>query len=786
MPSVSSPCREITKKIITRSLPGAKEILASSTDEEVEACYPIVDILNHTLDPGHEGCSKEKLKYLSQLRVDDGEMAVEKNTEKILLDALLGGAFTGNVEIVDQAVRCGADLTACESSGRNILHYCATGGHHSLLAKVLKKLRKVCKEDTEKFQQCLNKVDSNGWSPLSVAVCRNQVECVNLFLGVEGIDVFHQLVHSCPPSRGYEKTKSSLLHLAAIRGSLPIMRLIAQEIPIDTVDSQNRNPLHYLAAIANPTVGIAVVNNLLSKPIHEFSGQGAAKCEDQNIDPRSAKKDEDELDTDGENKTPTVNSKLTDVVQQVSQDNLPQSAKYFSLTKLDSAYHEAKDSAKSAPFFADSDRHDSQENGTTPLPLQSSPAEKLGAERLGAERPVSGPDGKGATYADLLLQKDNCGRSAVFCAAAYGNTDILVSMLRFLHMTVGPSFSLTRELVVSRDTWSMSAIQVAYLRRQYDVIDRIGSVWSLYRSDAEDAEHMHEALCRVFDIKTHNAAPTLIVKQILNDPETWHNWLKADLTYKEHICYDLIKQVLKPAPQRNASNRLPPKTDSGSDEKLILRSIRACGPDLCYKALMAYIRPGNQALGNSHYAERDFMSCVKTTINEDLPAIEATRMWKYITAESIISKNNRKKSTEQFTEPYSSKNMRGGYVTSRGPPSSHGPASSYAGFGSGYGGGFVTNRGVPMTSRPVSVRAPSQTRSHPAATSRAPASLRESPRPTDGGGRRTDSENGSSSKARNFAVDWDDAHLPSFAAPTQSWRNIKPPEVPKSESSRLR
>lgn len=545
------------------------QAMTSVTEDEVEACYPSVSIIANAVRSGCPIIPDKKILngYFAEEseRLEEGDLqqsvvsgtdssSVPLNAER-LRDAMLAGAFMNNVEIVDECIKKGANIFMAEASGRNILHYLATGGHSSLAKKVIKKMEKVGKHDTveesrSRFVETLNKKDKTGWTPLIVAVCRNQLSMADLLLSYPEVDPNLRLNHSCPPSQGSENTESSAIHFAAIQANAQmIKKFIEKGIPMNSKDSMDRTIFHYIGANKNSVQAAACLATMMAEP------------------------------------------------------------------KFDARY---------------------------------------------------------------LQEKDNHGRDPLFVAIASGATELATQMMRVLRnfyaqrcsdsfevvddksvdsAQSGDKWSLS-DAVLSPDKWGLAAVQVAHLRRHYEMIYHLGQVWPGFRNESSDEETLLAALTKKRPIvqedstaSTGSLSPSIMLDRVLKDQEFWTDWLRSDLSVSELNTLELIKKALLYIKTAHANRTLRTQLKMSfhdgrqglTKENMLIRAVHRCGRDVMIKSLEnLFTIELNNFFTNHHGAaeppnkvydpETHYLQSLKAFLFKSLPEPEAQISWKYIAA----------------------------------------------------------------------------------------------------------------------------------------------------------
>eukprot|EP01053_Blabericola_migrator_P011991 Blabericola_migrator_1__11990@NODE_735_length_6690_cov_180_559112_g528_i0_p1_GENE_NODE_735_length_6690_cov_180_559112_g528_i0NODE_735_length_6690_cov_180_559112_g528_i0_p1_ORF_typecomplete_len975_score197_58Ank_2/PF12796_7/1e10Ank_2/PF12796_7/3_4e05Ank_2/PF12796_7/8_6e06Ank_4/PF13637_6/0_066Ank_4/PF13637_6/7_2e06Ank_4/PF13637_6/4_6e06Ank_4/PF13637_6/4_1e02Ank_5/PF13857_6/3_3Ank_5/PF13857_6/8_7e06Ank_5/PF13857_6/0_00013Ank_5/PF13857_6/6e02Ank_3/PF13606_6/41Ank_3/PF13606_6/0_0036Ank_3/PF13606_6/1_ len=277
--------------LISKQLPAsAYEIFAGYAAADLESCFP--RIVSGGLEPGSPAVpGPENLAaILSNVSPSADDDEKEPSLE-YLRDIALAGAFIGSSEVIEECLKKGADLTMEDSSKRNIFHILAATGNTSLLRKVLRRLEKthgsaaLLAADQSKgsnrnkkskrpnnlpeisFAEVVNAADHKGWTPLLVAVCRNNVEAAEALLSHPQLDAECCLTHSCPPCLYKEDCQSSAIHFAAIQGNANLVkRLLVCGVPISHRDSMGRNVFHYAAALADYSLAASFLEGLQEEP----------------------------------------------------------------------------------------------------------------------------------------------------------------------------------------------------------------------------------------------------------------------------------------------------------------------------------------------------------------------------------------------------------------------------------------------------------------------------------------------------------------------------------------
>lgn len=285
--------------LISKSFAGsAYEVFAGTTSDSLESCFPTVS-LSEGLKPGSEVIPGNEalpavLNKLDLSTQSEGDATKDmKNFQEYLRDITLAGAFIGSSEILEECLKKGADLSMADPSGRNIFHVLATTGNAPLLRKVLRRLEKTHSSPTpasankgdlsqrsgtkkgkrppievaNSFSDVINAADKRGWTPLLVAVCRNNVDAAEALLSHPQLNLECWLAHNCPPSQHSGDCKSCPIHFAAIQGSANLVkRLLVCGVSIDLRDTMGRNIFHYAAALRDKNLSAEFLSSLQEEP----------------------------------------------------------------------------------------------------------------------------------------------------------------------------------------------------------------------------------------------------------------------------------------------------------------------------------------------------------------------------------------------------------------------------------------------------------------------------------------------------------------------------------------
>eukprot|EP01054_Gregarina_sp_Poly1_P008900 Gregarina_sp_Poly_1__8899@NODE_537_length_7626_cov_271_043524_g424_i0_p1_GENE_NODE_537_length_7626_cov_271_043524_g424_i0NODE_537_length_7626_cov_271_043524_g424_i0_p1_ORF_typecomplete_len1007_score193_27Ank_4/PF13637_6/0_005Ank_4/PF13637_6/7_8e06Ank_4/PF13637_6/3_2e05Ank_4/PF13637_6/1_7e02Ank_4/PF13637_6/1_5e03Ank_2/PF12796_7/5_7e11Ank_2/PF12796_7/0_00011Ank_2/PF12796_7/4_2e05Ank_2/PF12796_7/6_2e03Ank_5/PF13857_6/0_2Ank_5/PF13857_6/2_1e06Ank_5/PF13857_6/3_6e05Ank_5/PF13857_6/6_7e02Ank_5/PF13857 len=569
--------------LISKSFAGsAYEVFAGTTTDCLESCFPSVSI-SDGLKPGSDVIPGSEslpavLKQVDLSEFDDSKS--ENSNVENLRDITMAGAFIGSSEVIEECLKKGADLSMTDASGRNIFHILATTGHASLLRKVLRRLEKthgnsavtpnsVVKGDGSQrsvskknkrpppdvsFSEIINAADKRGWTPLLVAVCRNNVEAAEALLAHPQLNFECWLQHTCPPSQHNDDCKSSAIHFAAIQGNAGLVkRLMVCGVPINITDTMGRNVFHYAAALKDNNLSLNFLKGLQEEPQFDKSLL---------------------LLTDSHGRSP--------IFIAIAWGNLLFLEACLQLVLAE--FMQSSESAETAPKAV------SSQVATVSTELDDPP------HPMNSDAPPSSSN----------------------------------SPLSLSHLTL------------SRDVFSMTPVQIAFLRRHYHVIFRLSQIWSHFRHPELDPVSFVEALTAGV-VGGKEAAtwpgspppsPSRILSSLLADQSLFKRPLEADLSALEASTFKALQAAL-------ASEKFPALHGTQ-----LLRAVRAAGPELCLRCLTHTLeseKEGGLIINNRRLTlEGTFFHFLKIQMDKEMSQASAAFNWRFIHVERHYARQGTK------------------------------------------------------------------------------------------------------------------------------------------------